>query len=311
MTLNELTIDSFMAQSARVRLMALLGIFLFILLLAYFLLMKPRFAQLNTLKNQKIDLDKKYQADNRVVSTLKFHQDELKSLETIENSMRSQLTAAEELPHLIEIITQLAENNGLQVGYLKPMPEEKQGVVVATPIHLSLSGNYVQVMVFLNQLLSLKKIVTIKDLSIVAKTDGINLNIKLNLSVYRYSGEEIRAEKRIYFPDLSAAIQEPGKIRLSSNPFETVFLKIQPSEDPLTAYVLSALKMVGTIEKKGETWALIATQDKSVFRVATGMRMGELSGMVMEINRQEIKIMQTLQNGAKREVKMEIEGRKQ
>ena len=68
--------------------------------------------------------------------------------------------------------------------------------------------------------------------------------------------------------------------------------------------------MVGTIEKKGEMWALIATKDKSVFRVTTGMRMGELSGIVVKINRQEIKIMQTLQNGTKREVKMEIEGRK-
>lgn len=307
---NELTIDSLMAQSARVRLMVLWGIFLLVLSLAYFLLMKPRFAQLNALKNQQIDLEKKHRADKEVISKLKTHQDELKSLQTIENRMRLQLTAAEELPNLIESITQLAENNGLEVGYLKPLPEEKQGVVIATPIQLSLSDDYAQVMVFLNQLLALKKIVTIKDLSIVAKPDEIYLTMKLTLSVYRYSGEEISGEKPIQLPSLSGAIQEPAKIPLNSNPFETIFLKIQHPQDPLTAYALSTLKMVGTIEKKGEMWALIATKDKSVFRVTTGMRMGELSGIVVKINRQEIKIMQTLQNGTKREVKMEIEGRK-
>lgn len=306
MLFNEFTLDNLVSQPARVRVTILVGVFLLILALAYFLLIKPRLVQLELLEKKRINLDKIYQVKNATITTLPFYQEKLKSLQKIEETIQSQMTSAPEFSGLIGAITKLSENNGLRVTLLKPEAEEKQAGYIAMPINLIVNGDYTHLALFLNQLLALNKIITVQELSLAPLTDATYLNMKLNLSTYRDSGEKIASASDAKLPDLSELTSSAHKIPLNPNPFALSLSTLNNPEEPLTAFTLASLKMVGTIEKQGEIWALIATTENSIFRVRIGMRMGELSGTVVEVNQQEIKIIQTLQNGAKREVSLKM-----
>lgn len=306
MLFNEFTLDNLVSQPARVRVTILVGVFLLILALAYFLLIKPRLVQLELLEKKRINLDKIYQVKNATITTLPFYQEKLKSLQKIEETIQSQMTSAPEFSGLIGAITKLSENNGLRVTLFKPESEEKQAGYIVMPINLIVNGDYTHLALFLNQLLALNKIITVQELSLAPLTDATYLNMKLNLSTYRDSGEKIASASDAKLPDLSELTSSVHKIPLNPNPFALSLFTLNNPEEPLTAFTLASLKMVGTIEKQGEIWALVATTENRIFRVRIGMRMGELSGTVVEVNQQEIKIIQTLQNGAKREVSLKM-----
>ena len=60
----------------------------------------------------------------------------------------------------------------------------------------------------------------------------------------------------------------------------------QPPEhrEALESYPLDALKLVGTIERHGRRWALIATPDNTVHRVTVGNRLGENFGVIATVS---------------------------
>lgn len=75
--------------------------------------------------------------------------------------------------------------------------------------------------------------------------------------------------------------------------------RLQPDRDrpmePLEAYPLDSLKMVGTLEQKDGKWALIATPDGTVQRVGLDQHLGQNHGRVVAIYGDSIELMEWIQ----------------
>lgn len=67
-------------------------------------------------------------------------------------------------------------------------------------------------------------------------------------------------------------------------------------KEPLEAYPLENLKMVGTLEQKHQFSALIKTPDKNLFRVSPGNFMGQNFGRITAITETEIKLKELVQD---------------
>lgn len=67
-------------------------------------------------------------------------------------------------------------------------------------------------------------------------------------------------------------------------------------KEPLEAYPLENLKMVGTLEQKHQFHALIKTPDNNLFRVSSGNFMGQNFGRITAINESEIKLKELVQD---------------
>jgi type IV pilus assembly protein PilP len=63
-------------------------------------------------------------------------------------------------------------------------------------------------------------------------------------------------------------------------------------KEELEAYPLDALRMVGTIVKKGNLWGLIKASDKTIYRVQTGNHMGKNYGRIIRIMNDKIELME-------------------
>ena len=69
-------------------------------------------------------------------------------------------------------------------------------------------------------------------------------------------------------------------------------------KEPLEAFPLESLTMVGTLARNKTTYALVRTPEKDVFQVRAGNYMGQNYGVIIEIGDGELKLKELLQDGA-------------
>src|SRR5215475_2050940 len=68
--------------------------------------------------------------------------------------------------------------------------------------------------------------------------------------------------------------------------------------EPLEAYPLESLTMVGTMEKGKTMYALVRTPDKDVYQVAQGNYLGQNFGVVTGITDGEVRLKELVQDGS-------------
>ena len=67
-------------------------------------------------------------------------------------------------------------------------------------------------------------------------------------------------------------------------------------KEPLEAYPLESLKMVGTLEKNNQRWALIKTPDNNLYRVHKQNYMGQNFGVIAVITDSSITLKELIQD---------------
>ncbi|MDF2866687.1 MAG: pilus assembly protein PilP [Gammaproteobacteria bacterium] len=68
-------------------------------------------------------------------------------------------------------------------------------------------------------------------------------------------------------------------------------------KEPLEAYSLDSLKMVGILTEQNKTWGIVMAPDNSVYRITLGSYLGQNFGRAKTIMPSEIKIVETIPQG--------------
>ena len=96
-------------------------------------------------------------------------------------------------------------------------------------------------------------------------------------------------------------LPDPFKPRKLSAPKEGGGGGIAPDlnrrKEPLEAFPLEQLKMVGTLSQNKETYALVRA-DKTLYRVKRGNYMGQNFGLITDVTEAEIKLKEIVQDSA-------------
>ena len=69
-------------------------------------------------------------------------------------------------------------------------------------------------------------------------------------------------------------------------------------KEPLEAYPIESLRMVGTLERNGTMFALVRASDKTVYQVRPGNYMGQSFGVITSISESDIKLRELVQDSA-------------
>ena len=69
-------------------------------------------------------------------------------------------------------------------------------------------------------------------------------------------------------------------------------------KEPLEAYPIESLKMVGTLQQKDAMYALVRTNDRNVYQVRVGNHMGQNFGIITGISEGEIKLRELVQDSS-------------
>ncbi|MGE5616844.1 MAG: pilus assembly protein PilP [Bacillota bacterium] len=96
-------------------------------------------------------------------------------------------------------------------------------------------------------------------------------------------------------------LPDPFKPRKLSPPKEGAGGGVAPDlnrrKEPLEAFPLEQLKMVGTLSQNKETYALVRA-DKTLYRVKKGNYMGQNFGLITDVSETEIKLKEIVQDSA-------------
>ena len=68
--------------------------------------------------------------------------------------------------------------------------------------------------------------------------------------------------------------------------------------EPLEAFPLESLAMVGTIEKGKALYALVKTPERDIYQVRQGNYLGQNYGVIVDISDSELKLKELVQDGA-------------
>jgi type IV pilus assembly protein PilP len=68
--------------------------------------------------------------------------------------------------------------------------------------------------------------------------------------------------------------------------------------EPLEAFPLESLAMVGTIEKGKALYALVKTPERDIYQVRQGNYLGQNFGVIVDISDSELKLKELVQDGA-------------
>jgi len=68
-------------------------------------------------------------------------------------------------------------------------------------------------------------------------------------------------------------------------------------KEELESYPLDSLRMVGILEQLETTWALIRTQESTIYRVKAGNYMGQNHGQITQITEQQIELTEIVSDG--------------
>jgi type IV pilus assembly protein PilP len=103
------------------------------------------------------------------------------------------------------------------------------------------------------------------------------------------------------FPYEGFDLPDPFKPRKLSAPKEGSGGGVAPDlnrrKEPLEAFPLEQLKMVGTLAQGTDTYALVRA-DKTLYRVKKGNYMGQNFGLITDVNDAEIKLKEIVQDSA-------------
>jgi type IV pilus assembly protein PilO len=176
---------------------------LFILLLAYFLVIKGKREELENLERQESQLRADFEDKQGRASNLEPLKQQLAQMEQVLQQMLRQLPSRTEMPDLIIDISQTALSSGLANELFQPGPESPKEFYAEKPIALRMVGSYHQFGAFVSGVASLPRVVilTMHDISLKPKDSkaGITSRGALELSgtvkTYRYLDEEETAEQ--------------------------------------------------------------------------------------------------------------------
>lgn len=95
-------------------------------------------------------------------------------------------------------------------------------------------------------------------------------------------------------------LTDPFKPRKIEPPKTTAKGGLQPDfnrpREALEAFPLENLKMVGMLQQKGQTYALVKSPDNSLYRVQSGNYMGQNFGRIVGISETDIKLKEIVQD---------------
>ena len=93
---------------------------------------------------------------------------------------------------------------------------------------------------------------------------------------------------------------DPFKERKVEPPKTAAGSGVQPDltrrKEPLEAYPLENLRMVGTLQQNKANYALVKSPDNNLFRVKPGNYMGQNFGLITEISESTIKLKEIVQD---------------
>jgi type IV pilus assembly protein PilO len=178
------------------KLLVLLAILAGIPVAGFFVFNQGQIEELEIGQQKEAKLKDEYVNKKKQAINLDLHRQQLREIDTQFGALLKQLPNKSQMDALLVDINQAGLGRGLQFELFKPAGAEMRREFYAElPIDVKVTGNYHDMGAFASDVGQLSRIVTLKDVNIVAGRDG-NLTMDAIARTFRYLDDDEVAEQR-------------------------------------------------------------------------------------------------------------------
>ena len=178
------------------KILVLLAILAGIPLGGYFAINQGQLEELEQGQQKEVKLKEEYVNKKKQAINLDLHRQQLREIDTQFGALLKQLPNKSQMDALLVDINQAGLGRGLQFELFKPAASEMRREFYAElPIDVRVTGTYHDMGAFASDVGQLSRIVTLKDVNIVAAKDG-NLTMDAIARTFRYLDDDEVAEQR-------------------------------------------------------------------------------------------------------------------
>jgi len=166
--------------------MVFIGTFVVLGAAFYFLLYKDQAETIQRLKSSNAAQENRVATLKKAAAQVEVLEKELASSEEELNSLIALLPDQKEIPGLLENVSKLGAQVGLENILFEPLPEQPHEFYATIPIRLDLIGTYHELGAFFDNVSKLNRILKIESLSIVRQKDTSRLQVNCTIVTYRF-----------------------------------------------------------------------------------------------------------------------------
>jgi len=187
--LSDLDVNNIGSWPGVLKVIVCVLVFVVLLVLGYHFHLKDLQASLERVEAQELVLRKEFEDKSFRAANLEAYKEQLAEIEERFSGLLKQLPKDSEVPGLLEDITQMGLNSGLEFESITLQPEVAKQFYVELPINIVVRGSYHDLATFVSSVAGLPRIVTLNDFVIqppsAANPDLLTMNIVAK--TYRYN----------------------------------------------------------------------------------------------------------------------------
>jgi len=162
-----------------------------VLFAVYWFSIKDLNLQLEREQGTEAELKQEFEVKAAKVSNLEDYKIQMAEIEEKFGTLLKQLPSDTEVPGLLEDMSAVGAQAGLNLQSIQLKPEASQEFYIELPIDIAATGTYHDIAAFVSGIAGLPRIVTLHDFNISkVQDDSDQLSITINAKTYRYDGEE-------------------------------------------------------------------------------------------------------------------------
>lgn len=152
----------------------------------YFLKYKPQSERLQGLESKISQQEKRLSQLKKAASQIDTFREKLAASEEQLAELLALLPDEKEIPGLLDSISQLGAQVGLENVLFQPQPEQKHEFYAVIPVRLDLLGTYHELGVFYDKISKLNRILKVDSLNMTRQKDSSLLQVGCTIITYRF-----------------------------------------------------------------------------------------------------------------------------
>jgi type IV pilus assembly protein PilO len=165
---------------------------------SYFLLITDVEVQIESLKAQQLSADRTLAEKQALADNLNERRKEMDALEQRLQEALTELPEKKDLEELLAQLNDVGKKSGLEIAKVTPGAEAFERFYAKIPISISVSGNYHEIAMFLQEIANMRRIVNVNNITLGSPTlrsDKVILKSDFLATTFRFNDAKGKTNK--------------------------------------------------------------------------------------------------------------------
>jgi len=177
----------------------LAGLVVLLSVLNFFFLIQPLQDQIADQENQQRGLDRQLAEKQEIAQNLNERRREMDILEQKLAEALTELPERKDIDELLGQLNDIGKKSGLEIARVEPGAETSATFFAKIPIKMSVSGNYHEIAMFMQEIANMRRIVNVNNIKLgtpVQKNDKVVLSSEFLATTFRFVNQAAQPVKK-------------------------------------------------------------------------------------------------------------------